>query len=65
MVEIILFLMLAAFIIWINVLDRRTQHEWHDDPWSPCRLRRKINGAWQYRDATSEEQLDRMSREAW
>lgn len=51
---------LAKFLRWLRPLDT----EWDDAPFANI-MRRKVNGEWQYRPKTPEEEADYESRNAW
>ena len=39
--------------------------EWHECRFKYHIMQRKINGVWQYRPMTNEEEYDRFKSEAW
>ena len=43
----------------------QTRHEWHASPWQHGTMRRKVNGRWQYRAMTEDEEWEEFSRSAW
>jgi hypothetical protein len=67
MSEVLSLIVLAlpvAGVVWLNLTAHWSQHEWHHafrHGW----MRRKINGEWQYREATEMEAYERFSSEAW
>jgi len=53
------------FIRWLLRLFITPDHvDWRPDPfWG--RMRRKINGEWQYREETADEAWERFCDDAW
>jgi hypothetical protein len=47
-------------IVLVNLHVRRFDHEWHRDPSHLDKMRRRINGKWQYRDMTDAELTDHL-----
>jgi hypothetical protein len=55
-----------GYLKWRKIADIwfGPQHEWHHTV-LPGRMKRKINGEWQYREETDAEVLERLSMESW